>query len=191
MSKLSRRTLVSSAAALPALTVPALADVIDHPDAELLQLGDQLAVVEREWEAMAVEFQRRSQIFEAARERAGLPDRNYNDFENYDQFIEYNRKLHALWPESDSDLDREAETNNFVERKYAIIEKILSLKATTIAGLAVQARAIVLDNAEFWDRGAMKSEKEAPELRRQRQFLELTCSFLGIEPAPIRLRLNV
>jgi hypothetical protein len=40
MTTLSRRHLVTAAAALPALAVPAFA--ADHPDAELIALGDEL-----------------------------------------------------------------------------------------------------------------------------------------------------
>jgi hypothetical protein len=181
----TRRTIL--AATLPALSVPALA--IDHPDAELLRLGDQLAVVEREWEAKAADFQGRSQAFNAACEHAGLdPDRAHSDFETYNQFVEHLNKLGTLWPEGDSDFDDEAETNKFNDRLYGLIEKILSLKVTTLAGLAVQTRAMVLDNAEFWGgEGLTQSEENDPNKRRQRQFLEAMCSFLGIEPAPICL----
>jgi hypothetical protein len=66
MSNLTRRSLVSSAAALPALAGHALA-LADNPDAELLRLGEQLAVVEREWEAIVVDGRRRSQISPARR----------------------------------------------------------------------------------------------------------------------------
>jgi hypothetical protein len=185
MSNLSRRTLVSSAAALPALTIPQLA-LADKPDAELLRLGDQLAEVEREWGAMIMDFHRCSQIFKAACERAGLPDRVHSDFETYDQFLEYDRKRFALWPDSDFDGDDD-KMSAFTKRKYDVIEKILLLKATTVAGLAVQTRAIVLDNAEYWGQNATEHEENAPEKRRERQFLEATCSFLGIQPAAIRL----
>ena len=43
MSALSRRSLVTTAAALPALAVPAVAVAVDHPDAWLIALGKELA----------------------------------------------------------------------------------------------------------------------------------------------------
>jgi hypothetical protein len=52
MSKLSRRTLVTTVAALPVLAMPALAsDAIgpNHPDAELLRLGVELEALIVEW----------------------------------------------------------------------------------------------------------------------------------------------
>jgi hypothetical protein len=76
MSKLSRRTLVTSAAALPALAVPAFASGAlgpDHPDAELLRLGAKLDPIIRRWAAKrAVEVQWHAE-WEAVCERAGLP----------------------------------------------------------------------------------------------------------------------
>jgi hypothetical protein len=53
MSKLSRRVLISSAAALPALAVPAVAaDTVTSSDIELQQLGTQLLHVKREMKAI-------------------------------------------------------------------------------------------------------------------------------------------
>jgi hypothetical protein len=75
MSNLSRRTLVSSVAALPALAVPAVASFSsDHPDAELLRLGVQLEEIGRLVDAENAEGHRRYNEWQAACERAGLPD---------------------------------------------------------------------------------------------------------------------
>jgi hypothetical protein len=53
MSKLSRRSLVSSAAALPARTVPAVASpLLAEADTELLQLGVRLLKVHRALDAL-------------------------------------------------------------------------------------------------------------------------------------------
>jgi hypothetical protein len=51
MSKLSRRSLVASAAALPALAVPAVAVASAEPsdDTELLRLGALFEPIEREY----------------------------------------------------------------------------------------------------------------------------------------------
>jgi hypothetical protein len=52
MTNLSRRALVTSGAALPALVVPALASFSpDHPDAELLRFAVQLEAVGQQVEA--------------------------------------------------------------------------------------------------------------------------------------------
>jgi hypothetical protein len=161
----------------------------DNPDAELLRLGEQLAVLERECEAMAVEGRRSYKIFLTACEQAGLgPHRNYADFASHDQWSEYHEKIRALSSDSDADEDREDHVSDLNERAYDLIEKILALKATTIAGLTVQTRAMVLDNEEYWGRFAMEHEENAPDQRRHRQFLEIMCNYLGIEPAPIRMR---
>jgi hypothetical protein len=58
-----------------------------------------------------------------------------------------------------------------------LIDAILKQKAQTVAGLIVQTRAIVLDEAEWWDGS---SETENP-----RRFFESLCSLLGIVPGPI------
>ena len=44
MSKISRRSIVASAAALPALAVPAVTQ-INNPDAKLIALGERLKVL--------------------------------------------------------------------------------------------------------------------------------------------------
>jgi hypothetical protein len=185
----TRRTILAGAATLPVLSVPALA--IDHPDAELLRLGEQLAVLEREWEDRSLDDVKHYRSFKAACERAGLADRDYADFESHDQWLKYQAKQKALWTDRPDDFeDENGETGwgRFNDRLYPLVDEILSLKATTLAGLAVQTRAIVAAEFELWELDPEKSDY-TDQLRRQ--FLELTCSFLGIEPVRIRLARNV
>jgi hypothetical protein len=186
----TRRTILAGAATLPVLSVPALA--IDHPDAELLRLGEQLAMLEREWEERSLDDRECLEAFHAACERAGLPDRNHDEFETYDQFLEYTHKRYALMTHGPDDFEDEngvTSWGRFNNRLYPLVDEILSLKATTLAGLAVQTRAMVAAEFELWGRALWEGEEENE--RRQRQFLELTCSFLGIAPARIRLAPNV
>jgi hypothetical protein len=188
-AKSTRRTILAGAATLPVLSVPALA--IDHPDAELLRLGEQLAVLEREWEERSLGDRECLEAFHAACERAGLPDRNHDEFENFDQFAEYNKKRSALMPHGPDDFEDENGEigwGRFNNRLYDLVDEIMSLKATTLAGLAVQTRAMVAAEFELWELDPEKSDY-TDQLRRE--FLELTCSFLGIEPARIRLARNV
>jgi hypothetical protein len=100
MSRLTRRSLVSSAAALPVLAVPAVASISpDHPDAELLRLGSQLEVIGQDHEALtAVDVERRDE-WEAACLRAGLPDIVYPDWSgSVEEYSEYHKKRSALMP---------------------------------------------------------------------------------------------
>jgi hypothetical protein len=76
MSTLSRRTLVTSAVALPALAVPQLTPEAfgpDHPDAELLPLGLELEQFEREWSLQQTIDAKQFAVWEAACIAAGLP----------------------------------------------------------------------------------------------------------------------
>lgn len=65
---LSRRTLVSSAAALPAPAVPAVA-LADNLDAELLRLGAELEPLERQHNAITAVARTRQQALYAEVER--------------------------------------------------------------------------------------------------------------------------
>jgi hypothetical protein len=68
-TNLSRRTLVTSAATMPALAVPAFAlDAVapNHPDTELLRRGAKLERVERVWFAQRALEQKHSRAYEAA-----------------------------------------------------------------------------------------------------------------------------
>jgi hypothetical protein len=94
-SILSRRTLVASAAALPALAVPALASA-DNPDAELLRLGAELEHVEQEWLARRALDRKWSAACERAREVAGMPRKKHSDFDDYEDFIAYNKMCRAV-----------------------------------------------------------------------------------------------
>jgi hypothetical protein len=73
MSNLSRRSLVTSAAALPALALPAVAIAATEPllatNPELLALGERLKVVMPLYEALKLKSHRL-----AAEAQAGLPD---------------------------------------------------------------------------------------------------------------------
>jgi hypothetical protein len=104
MTNLSRRTLVTSATALPVLAVPALASFSpDHPDAELLRLAVQLEAVGREVEAETERAVKASEEQEAICERAGLPHIWPSDwpggFAKTSGWFEYQEKRKALLAE--------------------------------------------------------------------------------------------
>ena len=76
MSKLSRRHLVTTAAALPALAIPAIADPNGpNPDAELLRLGAELDAIIVEWRAQRA-IDQKQRRHGCSVEAAGLADLN-------------------------------------------------------------------------------------------------------------------
>jgi hypothetical protein len=131
--EVSRRTLVTGAAALPAIAVlPAIADAAANPDAELLALGAQLAELEREAQA-----------------------------------------LNALVA-AGADVD-DACGAAFCKRLLGLTDDILGRRAHSVAGLAVQTRAIIMAAPDLWD-----CENE----RHERTFIEAVCAFVGVAIPP-------
>jgi hypothetical protein len=182
MPNLSRRHLVTTAAALPALAVPAFAsDAIgpNHPDAELLRLGVELEAVIVDWRAQRAIDLEHAIAWRAALESAGLPDRNCDDFASFDEFVAYNRLRGAVegpgFPKDEE--DDEDPWDDIHGRIYPMIDAIMGQKAQTLAGFAVQARAVSLSHAELWDEGHAEGEHLHP-------FLEAACAFAGVVPVP-------
>jgi hypothetical protein len=68
--------------------------------------------------------------------------------------------------------------DRFHDRSYPLCEKILSLRATTLAGLAVQARASSLAESELWE----DEDRDEEWDDRQRAFIEAVCAFVGVTP---------
>jgi hypothetical protein len=80
----------------------------------------------------------------------------------------------------DPELEKWTEIHN---RLFPLCEKILSMRAHTLEGLAVQTNAIGLAAAELWDPG-MNQDDDKPN--HERMFVEAVCAFLGITPVPLR-----
>jgi hypothetical protein len=190
MSKLSRRSLVASASALPALAVPALAaNALNNPDAELLRLGTELEAVEKLWSKQRAFDLASRAAQEAACIRAGLrrdpfPDSSSEEIvKGWDAYWAKRESIPYEGKEQvEADTNSEGESiawNNIHARMYDLIDKIFSHKPTTIDGVAVLVRAEVMDNAELWDPGVGDSTNRS-------SFLEALCDFLGIVPAALR-----
>jgi hypothetical protein len=188
-SNLSRRTLVSSAVALPAMAIttgvagPAFAQISsDHPDAELLRLGGKLAVVEQERAAqMAIDRRRTATVDAEVERRTGIavcdaPKTFDESCESGYQAIhdQVFREVCGLDPD-DEDEDGNAKWDRIFDQLYPISNAILALRATTTDGLKIQARAAVLARAELWDDGLARDDDH------ERLFIEATCSFLGLD----------
>jgi hypothetical protein len=69
------------------------------------------------------------------------------------------------------------------ERMDPLIEDILSCKSQTVAGLAVQARAMTLNHYTLWDGG----DPFIVDPEQVRPFLDKVCAFVGIKPVPTEL----
>jgi hypothetical protein len=179
MSNLSRRTLVAGAAAISAvvaLPAAALADPTGS-DAELLKLGAELARIGKEWLAQRAVDASDHALFEARCEAAGLPPIepvSTADEEKWEEWRAYEDKRLALLQSRDPDLLVWGDIN---DRMYDIIDKVFEHPPQTLAGLAVQAHALVLSRSEWWD-GYEDNQREA------RSFLENFCTFAGITPEP-------
>jgi hypothetical protein len=192
MSKLSRRTLVTSAAALPALAVPALAaDAIGpgHPDAELLRLGAKLEPVERDWFEQTALDRKDNRAFEAACEAAGVPRKDFDDFEGEDDCEKrlhlraYHDKRMAVEYDGKEVVDADPDLKRWERihgRMWPLVDAILAVKPQSPAGLSILTRAVALAHAEWWLEGG--EEREAATA-----YIESVATFLGIKPAPIRL----
>jgi hypothetical protein len=201
MSALSRRaTLVgvaSASAALPALAIPAVANTAtvgpDHPDAELLRLGFDLEKIEQEWIAQTMLDRKCRAAREAVCVAAGLPERNWRDFETDDEqqqrrrWHAYMKKRDAIWYEGKEEQEADADEhgasiawNRIHNLIHLLLDAIRDHKPQTVAGLAVMTRAVALWNAEWW----LDSQEETENLRG---YIEAASLFLGITPAPMRL----
>jgi hypothetical protein len=181
MSNLSRRSLVSSAAALPALAIPAIAADVGNSDAELLALGIQLEVIIRDWVGQMTIDRVRLNAWEEACTATGLPYVDPDSFSDDDAWREYLKKRESVpRPYADEDEDKEHDEKlwkSLFDRVDSVNDKIFSHQPQTLAGLAVQVRAITLHWAEMWG-----DEFDTGDSRRM--FIESFCVFVGVKPVP-------
>jgi hypothetical protein len=154
-----------------------------------LRLGADLETVVLDWRAQQAIDAEHSATRQAACEAAGLPDIDYRSLPDH-EYRAYQRKRSAVMSAAcpyDADTNEAGQSiawNEIHDRMFSLIDEILPRKAKTIAGIAVQAQAMVMDNTEWWDNGLLdENDDETPE-GRGRLFLESLCSFLGITPRP-------
>jgi hypothetical protein len=182
---LSRRALVRGAAAVPAVAglsaaIPALASAADNSDAELLALSAQLDRICEQWLAERALDDEHNAIFEARvfaetgiafRDAPAITDENRNT-----GYWAVRDKVINETPHHDPDL---TEWGRIHGRMYPLVDKILTYKAHTVAGLAVQAQAMALGHTELWD------EHEEEEGGCHRLFIEAVCAFVGVKPVAV------
>jgi hypothetical protein len=132
MSKLSRRSLVSSAVMLPALAVPAVAADVGSPDAELLALGVQLEAVIRNWSTQAALDEKRREAWELACVAAGLPRIPFGSLPRaeWHDYQEKRSKVRAanFQPEEEDENGVTVDWAKILERRNLLVDDILSDK---------------------------------------------------------------
>ena len=177
MSNLSRRRLVTSAAALPALTVPALANVIDHPDAELIRLGKEYTRLMPEFEAAAAEYN-------------SLVGRAYGvAFDRFDALVPDGlgdrQKRNAILAEcmrtaeKENGADLAIDKYGPLEKRFCGIEtKIGGMPASTMEGLRVKLIVAISTNGELWDVPSRDLDWNKLTIR---SLLESLCVVTGVE----------
>jgi hypothetical protein len=160
------------------------------PDAELLELGVKLEAIISQWQAQQRKDRDRRNVWEAACEAAGLPRLEIDEVPRED-FVARMKAREELWyPEKaehraslaaeHNERGHNIVWNDILDRLDPIIDEILSRRAQTVTGLAVQARAVVLAAADLWD-------GEGEDERHERVFIESVCAFVGVAPEQLLL----
>jgi hypothetical protein len=190
-TKTSRRALLAGvpAAALVVAT-PALANALSEAptspdaDAELLSLKPEFDDVFSEWVRQKtidlVEEQEWVRVhlakFGFARDDAPEPD--WEDPE----YAAYNRDLRQLINEFYSGMSEDegnlGHWDRLNDKLNPVAEKILSYKASTLDGLRLQTRALIIYNNEIWDR-------ETDEPDEACGFFASLCGVLGVPFPPV------
>lgn len=180
-AKPTRRAILAGCAAIPALTVPAMAD--PAADAELIALGRQLDPIIAEWQTQyAIDIAERA-VFEAKVEQAtgiDLQNARRMDDGDLDDPTNYWAIRGELAKSDDNTPDDQSPWDDIHGRMFPLIEAILALTPKTLAGLIVQARAITLSEVPLWT-----DEYRADD--RPRQFFEAVCAFVGVVPVALTL----
>jgi hypothetical protein len=185
-STLTRRAVVASTAAMPAaaaLDLPAAALADPAADAKLLRLGADLDRIEQDYIAQQAIDAKENTAWEAACEAAGMSHMDFEDFPSRDEFLAYHDKRWSLHTEEfmreqeHEKLGLPSAWEEIQNPLFPLVEEILTLRASTPAGLAVQAKAVAYAAADLWD-----GNSENPH---ERWFIEAVCAFCNIKPAPI------
>jgi hypothetical protein len=152
MSLTSRRTLLATGAALAAVPVGAVAAQASvNPDAELLALGRQLAILH-------AEDIRTEEVSEATAEEASEETTRRL---GYDLDQEKATKTNESWIVMYGIVRRESGADALSDANYAVWQRIepiyrrvMAMPAHTVAGIGVKARAVAMFAVSYlWDKG--------------------------------------
>jgi hypothetical protein len=194
----TRRTVLAGAAALPVAAITAAAPALaGEPmssatahaaalrrleiDAELIALGPELEIVVRAWlSQQKLGTDDRTRIDAEVERLTGI---KVEDAPPYRRADKYWKVYDVVEARLDIDVSDENDPWNEIHgRLYPLVDRILALRAATAAGLAIQARAASLANADLWndvEPGSQDSETKG--------FIESVCEFLGVVPVPKEL----
>lgn len=182
-TNISRRAIMAGAATAPVFALPAVAIAADNPDAELLRLGEKLAVLERERAAMkAIDRKHSALLYAEIERRTGIARCDAPDYTTEDRggywavHHQVSKELEGPNPD-DEDETGATRWDRFNQRECPILPAILESRAATQEGLKLQARASALAT-DFWDGAAARDSYE-------RLFIESVCAFFGLDAEQI------
>jgi hypothetical protein len=147
----------SIASSTAIVSSPALTPAIAGAGAELLALRPELEGIISEFLAQQAIDAGRRERWEAVCERAGLPNIPWEEWEDKDAWVEHSEKRSALHSHPDLSEDYAAQRSetdedgasiiwtSILDRMYALVDRIMAMRPTTVAGLGVIARAASLD----------------------------------------------
>jgi hypothetical protein len=179
-TNMNRRAVLAGAAGLPAIAAlsTSMAGPAADADAELLTLGQKLDPIIEEWKRLRAIDDADQHAFEAKVIRATgiayhdapeVPERPWPE----GSYWAIREAIGIERPDADPELTR---WDCIHDQMYPVIDDILARRAKTVAGLAVQARAITLSEPEMWDDADGYKIKE---------FIEAVCAFVGVTPVPL------
>jgi hypothetical protein len=180
MSNLSRRSLVTSAAALPALAVPAVAvasvGTAPHPDARLIALGEAYAGLLPLQEAAQEDFNERCELAQdlAWRRLGFATEPDYCSPE-----------LRERWCIENEKIGKEQNVDTLFEKLESvnwqidpIAREIRETPVQTIAGLRAKAIDAVYLSWQLWEKSARDLDWDQRALR---SLLEAVCTLTGLD----------
>jgi len=186
-STLTRRALVASTAAMPALAVPAAAA---DEDPELVALGVEFDKVAADWLRQSASDRKRAAEWRSRVEAAtGIPlgesprpfygkPASPEEEASVDYWRIADQILDDLKPNS-SRLDDQI-WESIHDRMWPLAKRIVRSRPKTVAGLALVARAASFICAEWFDFNDA-DEQDADD----RAIIEAVCSFCGVMPLSV------
>src|SRR5436190_6780189 len=140
MTQLNRRNALTAAATLPAIAVPEALAATNNPDQELIELGSQFDVLERQFHDTAEKVRSRNNAFYQMLKEDTEP----RSYEHDDEI--WHRLDQEFGPEPKPDCEDICEAIGPLELL------IMELPAFTLTGLAVKARIAQFECSRFYDK---------------------------------------
>jgi hypothetical protein len=171
----TRRAVLAGAAALPALSLPAIADSqISFPE-----LAEEFEDTYREWLKQSTADQESTRQYRAAFEGvSGVPWKKY-DAIDFGKISEEERdRWHAIHRRAyDSIAAREYDWTELNNDLYSLCDEILEQPAVSIADLKIQVRAFALSESHVW----LEAGTEEIKTNSVKRIVEAFCRHIGLE----------